>query len=132
MWTPATAVLWECWRLSRRSLAILMLTAAFGGAALIVSPLDGDWSARLALVLAGFLALCGQAWAQNLDSRTGFTMRLGFTRPIPTWVSIAIGGRRVDQGNSGVEGCVNGGDRLLIVRSSPAPAADGPGTERHD
>ena len=43
MWTPATAVLWESWRLSRRKLAVLMFMSTLGGAALIVSPLEGDW-----------------------------------------------------------------------------------------
>ncbi len=90
MWTPATAVLWESWRLSRRKLAVLLFMSTLGGAALIVSPLEGDWGATLALVLAGFPGMFGQVWTQNLDSRKGFALRLGFTRPIRTWVLVSV------------------------------------------
>ena len=89
MWTPAAAVLWESWRVSRVRLAVLMFLATLGGAGLIVIPLEGDWSTTLALVLAGFLALFAP-WAQSVDSRTGFTMQLGFARPIRTWVLVSV------------------------------------------
>ena len=90
MRTPATAVLWESWRLSRRKLAVLMFMSTLGGAALIISPLDGDWGATLVLVLVVFLGMAAQVWTQNVDSRKGFALRLGFTRPIRTWVLVSV------------------------------------------
>ncbi|MGH7576244.1 MAG: hypothetical protein ACREM1_14100, partial [Longimicrobiales bacterium] len=84
------AVLWESWRLSRLGLAIKVFVAVFGGAALIVSPMDTGWSATFALMLAGFMAWTGFVWAVNVDSRKGFSMALGFARPIPTWMLVSV------------------------------------------
>lgn len=90
MRTPALAVLWESWQLSRLGLAIMVFVATFGGAALIVSPMDAGWSATLAMMLAGYLALIGHAWAGKVDARKGFSLALGFARPIPTWVLVSV------------------------------------------
>lgn len=90
MRNPAMAVLWESWRLSRPHLARSLFLAVFGGAVLIVSPIDSGASAMWMLMLAGFLAWTGFGWAVNVDSRKGFSMALGFARPIPTWMLVSV------------------------------------------
>lgn len=91
MRTPAQAVLWESWRLSRVPLVLLMLGATLGGAALIVTPLEGDWGTMHALLLTIVLAWISQSrWATNVDRRRGFALWLGFTRPIRTWVLVVV------------------------------------------
>ena len=90
MWTPAKALLWECWRVSRLNLASMMFLATLVGVGLMVLPMDGELDASLVVALAIYLALFGQLWALTIDSRTGFTLRLGFTRPIPTRVLVTV------------------------------------------
>jgi len=90
MWTPATAVLWECWRVSRLLLASVMFLAMLVGAGLNALPIDDERVATLLVVWAFYFAVFGQLWTLNIDSRTGFTLRLGFTRPIPTWVLVTV------------------------------------------
>jgi len=90
MWNPATAVLWECWRVSRLNLVSMIFLAMLGGAGTFALPMDGELDASLVVALAIYLALFGQLWALTIDSRTGFTLRLGFTRPIPTRVLVTV------------------------------------------
>lgn len=90
MRNPAMAVLWESWRLSRLRLVVGVFLATLGGAALIVSPVDAAESATFALMLAGFTAYFSLWWTVNPDSRRGFSMTLGFARPIPTWVLVSV------------------------------------------
>ena len=46
-------------------------------------------------------------------------------------VAVAVGGGGVDEGDSLVEGGMDGGQRLLVVAAAPHPAADGPGPQAH-
>lgn len=99
MWGPATALLWECWRLSRWVLAILMFAPTLLGATLLFaglvvpaaeSPPDlqqGPTTTLLFAVLAGILS---GIWATTADRRRGFKLALGFARPIPTWVLVTV------------------------------------------
>ena len=81
IWTPTTAMLWECWRLSRRGLGISMTTATFVGWAV----LSIESPAIYAMVFAAMFAWLGQGWAVVIDKRKRFTFAPGFTRPVATW-----------------------------------------------
>lgn len=90
MWNPATAVLWESWRLSRLPLALAMLLATMGGALLIVLPLRGEMGVTLTVPWLVYLAWFSQFWALRIGGRKGFSLRVGFFRPIQTWVLVAV------------------------------------------
>ena len=90
MWNPATAVLWESWRLSRLPMAIAMFLATLGGAALIVLPFPGEMGVTLTVPWVIYLAWFSQHWALKIDGRKGFSLLAGFSRPIPTWVLVTV------------------------------------------
>lgn len=90
MGNPATAVLWESWRLSRLSLAFAMLLATMGGTLLIVLPLPGEMGVTLTVPWLIYLAWFSQFWALKTDNLKGFALRVGFSRPIRTWVLVAV------------------------------------------
>jgi len=87
--SPAAAVLWESWRLSRFSLVTLMFCSIVGGAILVIAlETRGE---RLALLLAAFVALVlTPTWTFRLRKGGGFPMTLGFTRPIATWILVGV------------------------------------------
>lgn len=68
----------------------VMLFSTLGGAAVLIWRGGRDQGPALAILLAGLLALSGRAWADHLDNRSGFTMTLGFVRPIPTGVLVSV------------------------------------------
>jgi hypothetical protein len=89
MKSPAAAVLWESWRLSRFSLVTLMFCSIVGGAILVIAlETRGE---RLALLLAAFVALVlTPIWTLRLRKGGGFPMTLAFNRPIATWILVGV------------------------------------------
>ena len=87
MRSPWTAVLWECWRLTRVWLVARMLLIVILGAPLLV--LGGRSGAAMLLFLAFFIAGIGRSIDFGTNPR-GFPMILGFSRPIRTGVLVGI------------------------------------------
>ena len=99
MWTPATALLWECWRLSRWFLAILIFVPTLLGTTILftwsVVPAAEHWpdlhkGPTWAFLFAVQAGMIGGSWAASADARRGFKLALGFARPIPTWVLVTV------------------------------------------
>ena len=87
MWTPATAMLWEYWRMSRRNLAIGMTIVTFLGWAFHAL----EEPVRIAIIMAVLLATVGQGWAAALDKRNRLVvLALGYTRPVATWKLVLV------------------------------------------
>jgi hypothetical protein len=93
MQLPLTAMTWELWRLSRRSLGLQLALAVMGGVlTLTVAEVYGqrELGATLALAILGGMCVVSSAWARGLDNRPGFPLYLGYARPVPTWVLAAV------------------------------------------
>ncbi|MEZ6138238.1 MAG: hypothetical protein R3C53_25415 [Pirellulaceae bacterium] len=97
---PWLAMFWELWRVSRYDLLL-----RFGGAitmlilmAALASNLNDVESATfqsivqgLALMLLSVAAVCSTTWMGDLDNQnTGYTFRLGFTRPISNFQLVCV------------------------------------------
>ncbi len=88
MRSPITALLWESWRVMRFDILVRITCAmVFAGAALGASHIfveAADALAKIALIL---LLLIGSVSDASLKA---FPYRLGFVRPIRTWVLVAV------------------------------------------
>ena len=98
MRTPAHAVMWELWRLSRWELAIRTLgQSVFGAGALFLlgAKPEGQEIGKI-LTAVVFMLMAGTSvfssmWMNSFDNRqNGFTFHLGFTRPIGTTLLVAL------------------------------------------
>ena len=88
MRNPSTAVLWECWRLTRVWLVARMLLILILGAPLLV--FVGGGGAGTVLVFAFVIAGIGRSVDFRGARPYGFPMTLGFSRPIRTGVLVGI------------------------------------------
>jgi hypothetical protein len=98
MWTPATAVLWEAWRITWRRVAFFAVLAIAIGAALL--SYMGDRVVEGGGTFVVFMLLLGVAVLLLLSlvtesTRTGFPFSSGFARPIRTVVLVGIPGAYV-------------------------------------
>ena len=100
MKTPQRAILWELWRTGRSDLMIrlfsLSLMVVMFAVVISNSRLQSSALQPIAGITVLLLMICGamsSLWLQELDTQqSGFSLRLGFTRPISTcWlVSLPI------------------------------------------
>ncbi len=96
MRSPHQAMLWELWRVSR--LELLLRFAGVLAFVLLVLVMAANMSGPERLVIRGIVVLvlgvaCAMSstWMSALDNQqTGFSFRLGFTRPISTLQLVAI------------------------------------------
>jgi hypothetical protein len=92
MKTPQRAILWELWRTGRSDLMIrlfsLSLMVVLFAIVISFSRLKGSILEPVAGMTVMFLMVGGalsSVWLQELDTRqSGFSLRLGFTRPVAT------------------------------------------------
>ena len=88
MHSPAAALLWESWRITRLeillriSFALAIGLLAFGASLLVVE--KADTFATIALL---FLVVLGAMSGKGLNE---FPFSLGFVRPIPTWMLVVV------------------------------------------
>ena len=94
MHTPATAMLWELWRLTRRGMAIqVSMSVLLGLSVLTVAGFYGaqDTAATLVLfVLLMLLVGMSLTLIRGMDNRPGFPLSLGYARPVPTWLLAGV------------------------------------------
>ncbi len=88
--SPAGAVLWECWSLSRRSLAMRMVVSSTIGAILLLWSGGSEVAVVFTIFVLLITAMGAQTWSFSTDNRPGFTLALGYTRPIRTWVLVIV------------------------------------------
>jgi hypothetical protein len=88
--TPAGAVLWECWRLSRAAIATTLIVATVLSALLLAGFAGSEASAVFTLLILIIAALSTQNWVWRADDRNGFTLASGFTRPVRTWMMVVV------------------------------------------
>jgi uncharacterized membrane protein len=92
MKTPQRAILWELWRTGRSDLMIrvfsLSLLVLLFAIVISTSRLKGSVLEPVAGMTVLFLMICAafsSLWMQELDTQqSGFSLRLGFTRPVAT------------------------------------------------
>ena len=81
MRSPATAMLWELWRLTRRELLFLIALLITGGAILLtIGETVGEMSSLATLVLFGSSLICLNSpwtWTKKIDNGVGFLFNLG-------------------------------------------------------
>lgn len=91
MQTPATAMVWELWRLTRREMFFrLAIVVGLASAVLIVKSGDRGEVVPVVFFLVVAQATMTALWAKNVDNQMGFPFYLGFTRPIPTWLLVIV------------------------------------------
>ena len=88
MRSPAIALLWESWRVTRYEFLLrIAYMLAIGGVAVGVSRVFVDAADIIATVALLMLLIIGSFSTASLSA---FPFRLGFVRPIPTWVLVAV------------------------------------------
>ncbi len=86
MHTPATAMLWELWRLTgRRVVTQVTLSIVVGASTLTVAGFYGASDQVATMVL---LILCVSSALSS--ARAKFPLYLGFQRPVPTWLLAGV------------------------------------------
>jgi hypothetical protein len=94
MHSPATAMIWELWRLTRKELLFLVALLILGGAALLtIGEQVGEESTMATLFLFASALICLNSpwsWTRKIDNGVGFLFNLGYVRPIPTWLLVCI------------------------------------------
>lgn len=93
MHTPTTAMLWELWRLTRRGLALQVSMSILAGlSALTVAGIYGaqDTAATLMLMFLGLFSITSLVSLKGRDSRVGFPLYLGYSRPVHTWLLAGV------------------------------------------
>lgn len=95
MRTPAQAVLWELWQLSRGDILVrgVGLTVSLAGTLYLAGSLGIEPRSMVPFVLLilGATGVLSGLWMNGFDnSRNGFTLYLGFARPISTLLLVAV------------------------------------------
>ena len=92
LWSPATAMLWESWRLTRRQLLFFGALAGLGGWALLAGAPDRDRAAFLVLMILLLVAIMALASMCLIAGRAtvGFPYTLAFGRPVRTSLFVAV------------------------------------------
>ena len=98
MRSPVTAIIWELWRTSRLELLIrvggLLAMTILITAIAWVHPSDSPTVRAIngiLLMVAGAVSAASSTWILALESQQkGFTLRLGFARPVTTWLMVVL------------------------------------------
>lgn len=96
MRAPIQAMLWELWRTSR--FGFLIRLGATCTMVLVIGLLARGLDAPAVQVIGGvavmLLMITGffsESWLNEFDNKaSGFSFRLGFVRPVPTWLLVAV------------------------------------------
>ena len=88
MRSPAIAMLWESWMLTRRGMAFAVLMAIVGGSAILSAVPDRDTGATMVLLLVAIMSLPASRWVGF--NRGGFPFYLGYVQPVPTWLLVVV------------------------------------------
>lgn len=92
VWSPATAMLWESWRLTRRQVLFFGALAGLGGWALLAGAQDRDRAGFLVLMtllLVAIIALMSMCIVAG-RATVGFPFTLAFGRPARTPLFVAV------------------------------------------
>ena len=91
-WSPATAMLWESWRLTRRQLLFFGALAGLGAWALLAGAQDRDRVGYLVLITLLFVAIMALVSMSIVAGRAtvGFPYTLAFGRPARTSLFVAV------------------------------------------
>lgn len=98
MHTPLQALIWEVWRTSRLELFVrlgflMILSILFykGTGYLETRGPEADMIHGFFILFLSALSITSQNWILALDrEQSGFSFRIGFIRPVPTWLLVAV------------------------------------------